>query len=112
MQEESERLESLVSQLQSRDGKYYDTNWRNPHTVEELIAYKEENHLTFTEHSGFSVHEEPDGRVMFHGNFNEYSRSFFFVIYDKKLARSLMKRFPELPADKDSWKTPKTSENS
>ena len=95
-EEQQERLQGYVRQLQDNDGKFYNEHWRNPISIEDLLRWKDENHYTFTEGTSFNIHEEPDGRVMFHGNFNEYSRGFFFVIYDKDYAESLMKRLPEV----------------
>lgn len=97
--EYEERIRSYVGQLQQHDGKYYDERWIKPYTLEDVIRWREQEGLTFTDSTTFSCHEEPDGRIMFSGNFNEYSRGFFFVIYDASLAASMMKRFPEVRVD-------------
>lgn len=96
VREYKERIQSYVEQLQQHDGKYYNERWIKPYTLDDVIRWREEDGMTFTESTRFSCHEEPDGRVMFSGNFNEYSRGFFFVIYDAELAAAMMKRFPEV----------------
>ena len=96
LEEEQERLQGYIRQIQDNGGRFYNEHWHKPETIEELLRWKEENSYTFNESTSFNIHEEPDGRVMFHGNFNEYSHGFFFVIYDRNYAESLMKRLPEV----------------
>ena len=96
VEKEHECLQGYIEQLCYNDGRFYNENWRKPISIEDILLWKEEHHYTFTEGTSFNIHEEPDGRVMFHGNFNEYSHGFFFVIYDRNYAESLMKRLPEI----------------
>ena len=96
VREYEERIKSYVEQLTRHNGKYYNEKWIKPYSLEDVITWHEQDGMTFTESTAFIQHAEPDGRIMFSGNFNEYSRGFFFVIYDTALAKAMMKRFPEV----------------
>lgn len=83
-------VENYFKQLNSNGGKYivFHCINNNGKTLQEFLDWVKDNGYTFDKDmTDFIIDKD---YVDFHGNLNEYSAAFYFRIYDKTLAASLM----------------------
>lgn len=70
----------------------YGTSFPNPL---EFIEYVREQQWTFD--CGSEIKADPDGRTWFHGNIDQYSAAFRYLIFDAELLQAIVKAAPEVP---------------